>query len=187
MMNEYDQGADTHNHDDWSEPPKWPKVVGIITTILASLGLVCGGLGAASTAGQVASQGGSYYMITLAMQVVGLVVAIIGIFAGVTTILRKKQGRMLHLVWASATLVLFVVSMAMLPEAMKQANAQISQGVASGEIPPEAEETARTIGLVMMIVFVSIGAVLSGLWPLFCIVWFGAKKKRPEVGAPEVL
>ncbi len=33
MMSKYDQGADTHDHDEWSEPPKWPKVVGIVSIV----------------------------------------------------------------------------------------------------------------------------------------------------------
>jgi len=42
---------------------------------------------------------------------------------------------------------------------------------------------AQTIGLVVGIVFTA----LLFVYPLFCIFWFGAGGKRPEVGKPEVL
>lgn len=33
----------------------------------------------------------------------------------------------------------------------------------------------------------AIGIVIGGGYPVFCLVWFGAMGKRPEIDAPEVL
>ncbi len=195
MMNEYDQGADTHDHDDWSEPPKWPKVVGIISIVWGVLGIVCNGFGIVGTVlgprfitmaeGQEGFEGGfppsmtQVNMLILGISVVSVLVGIALLMAGIFTVNRRPQGRTLHLGVAVASLIILVLAIGYQWHNMSQ----IGEWVTAN---PDAS-FSQTYSPIGSMIGMAVGVVIGGAWPVFCLIWFGALKKRPEIGAPEVL
>lgn len=178
---------------DWNEPPKWPKVVGIISIVWGSIGVLCNGLGLVGTVltpqmMQMAAQemeGGMPPQVTqpnmwyAVMGVLSILMSIGLILAGIFTVNRKPAGRTFHLAVAVGTLILVAIS---LP--LQWANmTAIGEWVANN---PDAEFSQNYTPMGSM-VGMAVSVVLAGGWPIFLLIWFGALGKRPEVDAPEVL
>ena len=89
-------------------PPAWPKVIGIISIVWGSIGLVCGGCGIASPffmGVMLQGQGElppslSPTLTQMALMAFGLLLAILLIVAGVTTMNRKPAGFIMHIGYA---------------------------------------------------------------------------------------
>ncbi len=173
-----------------SEPPKWPMVVGIISIVWGSLGVICNGCGALSPVlgnamvnmvppeqqeqmRQQMAASSSAPMIAVA--VLSVLLSILLIVAGVMTLRRQAIGRPMHLGWAAIGTLTALAGVF-----FGWANAQAMQQ----QMPPGADATqaaAQQAGMVGGLVF---GLCLSLIYPIFCLVWFGAMGKKPEVGAP---
>lgn len=166
------------------ELPKWPKVVGIISIVLAGIGLGCGGCG-------VAMLFGSGFLTKMAEQQFGPVPAVmlptvqqkiqgsVGIawtvtllVAGIVTVQRRYLGRLLHLIYGIGTIPLFVWGMKIQLDAMA-AMGQWAQANPNNPWAQQHNPTGQWIGL-------GVGVLLSLPWPLFCIAWFGFVKRKPE-------
>lgn len=181
--------------DDWREPPKWPKVVGIISIVWAVLGIVCNGLGVVSAfltpqMMKMAESGGEMEggfppqmtqlnLLLAGMMMVSVLVSVTLLLAGIFTVNRRPQGRGLHLGVAVVSLIMLVIGMGYQWHSMTQMGAWVKAN-------PDAT-FSQTYSPIGSMIGMGIGIVIGGAWPLFCLIWFGALKKRPEVGAPEVL
>jgi hypothetical protein len=195
MAEEYDAGMDEHDHDDWSEPPKWPKVVGIISIVWGVLGIVCNGLGIAGALltprmMKMAESGGGMEggfppqmtqpnVLIAGLSVVSIFAGVALLMAGIFTVNRRPQGRTLHLGVAAVSLILLVLGIGYQWHNMTQ----IGEWVQANPDATFSQNYSPMGSLIGMVV----GVVLGGAWPTFLLIWFGALKKRPEIGAPEVL
>ncbi|MGP1309559.1 MAG: hypothetical protein ACTS27_05100 [Phycisphaerales bacterium] len=179
--------------EDWREPPKWPKVVGIISIVWAVLGIVCNGLGVVGTLmtpqlmqmAEAEMEGGfppqmtQPNMMLAGISVVSLLVAIGLLLAGIFTVNRRPQGRTFHLGVAVASIVVLAIAIA----------AQWSNMTAIGEWVQNNPDAAfsQNYSPTSNMIGMAVGIVLGSAWPVFLLIWFGALGKRPEQDAPEVL
>ena len=172
----------------WSEPPAWPKVIGIISAVWGGLGLGCLGCGVFGVLSPTLFQSGMQQafpdgmppvltqppLVMYASFGVSAVVTLFLLLAGIVLILRKPIARPMHLVYAligmlSAALGLYVqyVYQSEITQWVKQnpdtAYAQRQGGAGIGQ----------TIGIV-------VGIVFGFAWPVFCLLWFTVVKPRSE-------
>lgn len=166
------------------EMPGWPKVIGIISIVWASIGLTCNVLGlgwyavapwvldmAKDQMGPVPSQMLATPPLWILMGV-GLIWTVLLMTAGIMTIRRNPGGRPLHLVWAAGAILIGALGTyfnhQMQADLVKWAAEHPDSGWAKQVSP-----TGNMIGLL-------IGVVFTIAWPGFCLVWFGLVKKKPE-------
>lgn len=172
--------------DEWAEgqDPTWPKPVGVLSLVFGILAVGCGGLGLAwlgfgqSIMGNVmpADQFPPAMMQLTAAGWVGQILSIVGnvllITAGAVLLTRQPVARPLHLLYA----VLLLVSTALATYAAFEQQQLIAEWVKDN---PDAEfsrtynPTAQALGPVF-------GGVVALAWPVFCLIWFGLVKTRPE-------
>jgi hypothetical protein len=176
-------------------PPGWPKVVGIISIVWGALGLTCSVLGIGSFivtpmfADQIAEQLGTaepppsmvFGAVDYAIVAFGLVVSVILLIAGIATVSRKESGRTLHIVYAFLGILNAAISVVYQIQNHNEVKAWAEQNIDDQAV---AQSMSNEIGL-----FIGIGlALVLGLaWPIFCVIWFGALGKRPEVGKPDYI
>lgn len=175
------------------DPPAWPKVIGIISIVFASLGLVCGGCGGAMLFAMPAllklseEQFGPAPDVfkppvaQLAMVPVGFILAIVLLVAGIMLIRRKPAARVMHLVYAVVNILLtsagVVVGLMQLDKlaAWKAAN--------------EGEQWAAQINMPQQYFTLAFATAIGIAYPLFLLIWFGlVKRKATDMGTlPEYL
>jgi len=180
--------ADEFDDNLDAELPKWPKVVGILSIVWGSLTVICNGIGGAwygflqPMMLNMAQDNGQFtdglppqllqtHLPMAAMSVVGVLMSILLVVAGVATVGRKISGRMLHLSWAGMVILLTIVSTSIglsLQGQIQQwmndnPNTQFAQSQSAGNI---------VMTVVMLIIFM--------FWPVFVLVWFGLKKKTQD-------
>lgn len=180
--------ADLHQADVLP-PPKWPLPVGIISTVLGGLGLVCGGLGLAFTpfvGGMVSGQlngapppptmqfGPTDY--TLAG--IGLLFSILLLAAGIMLIGRVAASRWMHLLYAVGVIPVQVLNI--LHQSAKQA--AMAQWAADYPDNPIAQAfnsgaPSQSIG---PMIGMAVGVGLGIGYPLFLFLWFMAVKTKPQ-------
>jgi hypothetical protein len=179
--------------DDWREPPKWPKVVGIISIVWGSLGIICNGLGVVGVIltpqmmkmAEAEMEGGFPPQMTQPNFLLGViaglsvVLSLALLLAGVFTVSRKPAGRPMHVGVAAISLVFIMISIAFQWNNLNG----ISEWVRNN---PDAAYS-QTYSPMGNMIGMAVGIVLGAAWPVFCLIWFGALKKRPEQDAPEVL
>ncbi|MEZ6210492.1 MAG: hypothetical protein R3B46_04495 [Phycisphaerales bacterium] len=167
------------------ELPKWPKVVGITSIVLAGIGLGCGGCGIAMLLGgtefflkmaeQQMGPAPSVMLPTLQQKVqgsIGFLWAVLLLIAGIQTLRRQYSGRLLHLAYGIGTIPLFIWGMKIQFDAMAAIN-QWAQANPDNLWAQQQNPIGQWIGL-------GIAVLLSLPWPLFCLGWFGLVKKKPE-------
>lgn len=174
---------------DGLERPKWPKVVGIISIILASLGLVCGGLGtvwgivapgfietALGEDGIPVPDGMKMHLTDYVIVIVGMGLSVVLLLAGIAAVSYRPTTRVMHLIYGGASIPMTVWSY--LNQSAKQANIadwaknypdnEIAQG-----INQQSNGGGQLIGLALML-------LLGFGIPLFYLIWFGLVKTKPE-------
>ena len=183
-------------------PPAWPKVVGIISIVWGALGLACGLLFrvGGSWVGRWGLEQGLNQQgrpldeteiplgmgltpIIIAVAVIGAVVSGLLLFAGLSCVGRVAKARTLHIVYG----FLAILHLAIATVIAFQQQAEMQQWmkdypdslIAQQQGGAGMQSTQMIIGIVIL--------VLLLVWPLFCIFWFGAAGRKPEVGKPEVL
>lgn len=189
-MSQYEPGQPptTSDFQISAEPPKWPKVVGIISIVLASMSLVCGGCGLVQNVMGLA-QGGKDVevpnsapihipppsVLSVGLGVMGWLWAVVLLVAGIMTVKRLARGRLLHLVNAAVSIVLTIASVAVGMAEMQRVLDAFGQN----------SQMAQVAGFIRMFAYgVMCFAVTLGLgYPIFLLVWFGIMGKRPEAGA----
>lgn len=171
-----------------TEAPKWPTVVGIISIVWGSLGVICNGCGALSPIvgnamvnmvppeqqdqlRQQMAAGSS--PVAVAISVLAVLMSVFLIAAGLMTLKRRGVGRVMHLGWASISILLGIAG-GFLGWSAVQAQVQQMQG--SNPQQAAAQQAGAVGGM-------AIGVCFGLLYPIFCLVWFGALGKRPEAGA----
>lgn len=171
--------------------PRWPKVIGIISIVWGSLGLVCGGLGlialpfSSKFVGMALKDGepvpygmvpsGSDY----AIATIGLGMTLLLLFAGIACVSYRPITRMMHIAYAMLGIPLVVWQY--LNQLHKQElNAQWAKEFPDSAMAPGFAQSAsgsatpsQLIGLVLLI-------VLGFGIPLFYLIWFGLVKTKPE-------
>ncbi len=167
-------------------PPAWPKVIGIISIVWGSIGLVCGGCGIASPffmGVMLQGQGElppslSPTLTQMALMAFGLLLAILLIVAGVTTMNRKPAGFIMHIGYA---VVSIPVTLLGLYFSWKQ-QAELAQWAVENPdnmIAKSMSAPGQSIGQVVGLVFVG---TLGLAYPIFILVWFGLIKKPRDMG-----
>lgn len=171
--------------------PKWPKVIGIISIIWGSLGLVCGGLGlvalpfssklieAALEDGQPVPYGMVATGTDYALAGIGFVLALLLLFAGIACVSHRPVTRKMHLAYALIAIPVVVwqylnqqhKSELNIQWAKEFPDSPMAQGMDPAQNPGAG--AGQLIGLVMLI-------VLGFGVPLFYLIWFGLIKTKPE-------
>lgn len=180
--------TDTLLDDAHAPVPLWPRRLGIFSICWGSFWMLCGGCGLAwvgfapqlveMQAKQLGEDAPAVIMpgmIEAATMLVGAAFDIVLIAAGVLTMRRRSAGRPLHLVYGITGVLVSLV--ALVNGVMKQLAA--SEWAAQNPTSKWADQAGSPAGWVMIVFFTLVG--LS--YPIFCLVWFGLKGKRPEVGA----
>jgi hypothetical protein len=170
------------------EPPAWPKVVGIISIVLASLSLICGGCGLVQNVIGLVQGGKDVEMpnsaaihipppsvLSVGLGALGWVWAVVLLVAGIMTVKRHAKGRLVHLVYAGVSIVLTIGSVAVGMAEMQRVFDAFGQNA----------KLAQMAGMIKIFTYaVMCFAVTLGLgYPLFLLTWFGMMGKRPEAGA----
>lgn len=163
--------------------PKWPKVIGIISIVFGSLGIICGGLGIGwqlLAPGMMAQMPGGAppalmnpSPIQLGVGAVSTLWAIVLIIAGAMTVARKPGGRPAHLAWAAVALIFGAFGIYM----QVKMNADIAAWCADNPDAQFAQQQRMGGGIGPMIGY-ACGGFFGFGWPLFTLVWFGLIKKK---------
>lgn len=182
------QSVPERDETEFLPPPAWPKVIGVISMLLAGLGLVCGGLGFAFNmfgAGMMegALQGAPppptmvFGPVDYAVTGIGLILAVLLLFAGILLFGRRPIARPLHLIYSVCSIPLSLYSV--ISSMDKQAAAvQWARDYPDNPIAQQmnAGGGANQVG---MIVGLALGLGLGVGVPLFYFVWFAAIKTKP--------
>lgn len=172
------------------ERPKWPKVIGIISIVLGSLGLLCAaGSGVAGVflaplqeqaVSQVApdadplpSQMTPLIWVSL---VFGTLLAFVQLIGGVMCASYKPAGRLVLLVYGVLGIISSLLGMfaQFQQQAATRAWAEANPGnPISDQMNSGGQAVSQLIGL-------AIGVVLGLGIPLFYVIWFGLVKSKPE-------
>lgn len=171
--------------DDFAEPPGWPKPVGIISIIWGSLGVVCTGGGTAMQTLSSSMLSGSIEgplppMVTnppIVIYVSGAMAALWGVFlivCGAVTVNRKPVGRTMHLVYSVVAIVLITWGLYI----GFQMQAEMAQWIKDNPDTQYAQMqgTGAAIGMTIGIAV----SFVRYIWPVFCLIWFGLIKTKPE-------
>lgn len=168
----------------FQDPPKWPTVVGTISIVWGGLSLTCAGCGVASMlfSPQMMKMAEAELgpapavmlptMPQLILSGLGVPWAILLIVAGIFTVTRSPAGRASHLVWAVGSLLIGLLYAVL---AVQQQLA-IADWAAQNPDNQWAQHNNPLVAYVSL----AVGLVLSFAWPVFCLIWFGLVKHRPE-------
>lgn len=185
------QGVDDADLDEreFLPAPGWPTPVGIVSLVMAGLGLFCGGVGLVMMpvmGNMLKSQlNGDPLPPTLvfgtadyAIGGVGLLCSVVLLAGGITLLGRRPVTRWLHLTYAGVAIPLNIWNMlrgfdkqaAATQWAQDFPNSPMAQQINAGG---PGQMIGPAIGLCL-------GVVLGIGFPLFVIIWFGLIKTRPE-------
>jgi hypothetical protein len=156
-------------------PSSWPKVIGIISIVLAGLGLICTPIGlatrqAAGPAGAEAMAGAPAWYATyqVVSALAGIVVAALLLVAGILLCKRRPAGRTMHIAYAILNIVVAVGNV-------------IAAVTAASNIDTGPNEAALFVPV--LIGGMVVGLVIGLAYPVFLLVWFTRTKVRDEVAA----
>lgn len=174
--------------DDFDpDPPRWPKVVGGFSIAFACLGLVCNVcmVGMASFGASMlppdptgaplppwANQGPMLYV----QAALSLLLSLLLLAAGLTTLGRRPVARPLHLVWAVLGIIAACFGLYM----QVKMNADNRRWALDNPQSPMAQGMNGPGANIGPICGYVIGVVFGFAWPIFCLIWFGAIKRKPE-------
>ncbi len=114
--------------------------------------------------------------ISLLLIAVGLVWAGLELAAGITTLRRKAVGRSLHIIYGAGAVLMNTLSLFF---QWQQHNVQMEWARNNADNAWAKQMGNGQIGFLIGLLF---GIVLGYSWPVFCLIWFGLLKKRPEAG-----
>ncbi len=180
--------ADADEFDDNldAELPAWPKVVGILSIVWGSLTVLCSGWNVVNVMlltgmnrQNMEMQFQDGYPPELAdpgalqqfLAVFGLLLSALLLVSGIMLVLRKAQARMMFIAYSLLSLLTAVLSMWMVFDLQSISAQWINDN------PGTAFADAGDIVLVAMMVGAAIGILLTSIWPLFCLIWFGFVKR----------
>ncbi len=182
MADPFNPSPPTEPFDDLPpEPAGWPKVVGVISIVWASIGMLCGMCGVAGLAmmpqfmSQMEQQLGPMPDIMkptplmLGVAALGFIPPVILLIAGIMTVMRRPAGRSLHLLYAVIGLVLGVIGIGI----QLKHQLDLMEWARQNQDSKWAQQAGSPFGFVGL----GFGAILSFAWPVFCLIWFGIVKK----------
>lgn len=195
-MSQFESNPPTFGDPDFPPAsPGWPKIIGIISIVWASLGLICNGCGAVSPLfqsfmmqmvppeqqAQMQQQAaGQNPAVTVAMSLVGLLLAGLLMFAAIQTLRYRWKGRMLHLVWGVISVVVALIGAVV---GWGQMKAQVAGQLQQMQSDPNTAAQAQQMqGMVETTAYGMYGCMvfLSIAYPIFVLIWFGLIKTREE-------
>ena len=180
------------------EPKSWPKVLGIFSIVWGSLGLICNGCGAVMLVFQQAmmdmliqqqqnnpsaSKGGPQMTpmpdvmkpgaMDMAGPVLGFLVCILLLVAGILLTMRRAQSRMMHLVYGGLSLIVTLIGTAM---AVQKQNAIAAWATQNPDDFWAIQQTTQG----GQFAYIGIGrAFTPGLaYTVFVLIWFGVIKRN---------
>lgn len=171
----------------------WPKVIGIISIVLASLGLACYGCNSVSTVFQPmmleaipedqrppTPQGMQLY-IGVANMCVSFLLSVWLLIAGIMTVKRKPSARTQNIGWSIVkiivVLIALVVNVLLFAEDMAdQMNWQFEQQAQQTGNPP-----VFTFDITMVYIMLGVTAAVGLVWPVILLIWFSRGKIKDEV------
>jgi hypothetical protein len=157
------------------ERPKWPKVIGIISIVWASLGLFCTCISIPMNvmnpnAQQAMDAFPSWWpAYQVGSGVAWMALNALLLVAGINLVRYRPSGATLHPVYAVISLVISVVNMAITVPAMTTAMEKLAQGPTAEVVKP------------MMIVGAVVGFAFSLAYPVFVLIWFARGQVRRQV------
>ncbi|CAG0973768.1 hypothetical protein PHYC_01392 [Phycisphaerales bacterium] len=173
------------------EPPKWPKVIGIISICWAGLGLTCtvcgvagGAVGYAFMPESQRSQFPPNFGLTpglMATAAFGTLNAGLLLIAGILTLRRKPLGGLLHLVVAAISILLFAVNVYFTME-QQAIIAQWARENSETQYAKQLNSGSQQIGQIVGWAF---GALLGLGYPIFLLIWFGVVKRGAAAFGPQ--
>ncbi len=113
--------------------------------------------------------------IQMALALLGLIGPVILLVAGILTLRRRASGRGAHLAFAILSIVLSLPGIYFSIQQQQRLKAWAHDNP-DNKWAQQANSPFQSVGM-------ACGVVLGLGWPLFCLGWFGAAGKRPEVGA----
>ncbi len=178
------------------DPPAWPKVIGILSIVFSSIGLVCGGCGLAVTPflgqfilGQFMSGVAQSHDLpppyqpnlgTMAYGGLGVLNALLLLIAGVMVLKRKPIGRPLHLVCATISIPLTIIGLYLQWRLQQENVAWAQQADPANPFAKQFQSPGASIGNTIGLIF---GGVIGLSYPLFLLIWFGlVKRKATDMG-----
>lgn len=198
MLDEHNPYASMNNppmESSYLEPPaptSWPTVVGTISIVLGSLGILCYGCNGLMTLMQpmTASLVPPEQQVQQSgfMLAFGLVqycsLALLGIWllaAGISVCKRSAWSRGAMISWAFMRMLLCIVmgiiSIIFLQDIVDSINQQMEASTPPGS-PPMFEMTTG-----ILLVFIVVSGVLTMIWPTFVLVWFSRARIKHETAA----
>ncbi len=168
------------------DAPGWPKAIGIISIIWASMGMTCGSCGLISVSSmgflknmmppdqQAKFVPPPFTTLSMVFLAMGVALAVFLFFPAIATLRRQAAGRSLHLVWAIAAVVVILAgtieSLVSLPHMVDWAKTQPKDNPFTQSFSNPTSVIAQTVGT----------GIFRLIWPGFCLIWFGVVKTRPE-------
>lgn len=185
--------------ESWEDTrPGWPKVVGILSLVFGILGVTCGVAGVAMMPlmsgfmeGAMSANAGDTPPPPLMPEVTavgyvsygfGVLVNVLLIAAGAALLGRKPAGRTLHLAYGLLGVLAAFAGIFVQWQMQNEQAARMEAWLAeygSTEFGQQMQAQQAMSGVSNMI-GLAIGMVIALAWPLFCMIWFGVVKTRPE-------
>ena len=195
-MSQAPTGFDPNAEPLFVEPPSWPKVIGIMSIIFGAISVFCGGIGAAFLpfqAGMMESmlEGAppppsmNPSALTYGLMAASLLINVLLVVAGIFCVLRNPVARLAHLGYVLVFIPVVIAT------AVNTMNVQKATEAWAVEYPDNmlAQQTQQQVdmGLNTGLITAIVTIVISLAWPLFCIIWFGFVKTKPNqmTGQPD--
>ncbi len=183
--------------------PTWPKAVGIISIVWASLGLICNGCTALSSLLQPMllnmvppeqqqqmqqQMAGQNTAVSIVLAVVGFLLSCLLLYAGIQLVRYQWPARALHLGWAALALVIGIVGAVV---GFGQMRAQVAAQMQQMQNDPNMAGNAQQMqGGIEAFAYGMYGCMVFFMlsYPLFILIWFGLiKTRREQMGTPQEL
>lgn len=177
---------------DDGRPQSWPKVVGIISIVWGSIGLMCGlcGVGSLLMMGTLTKTAEAQIgpmpaemqptMLQVSMTAISTLWSVFLLVAGILLVTRRDVARPLHLTYGIVGVLLGLITLAV------SVHHQLNVQAFANANPDNAwvKQSPPAFGWISIVI-----ATLLGLaYPLFCSFWFGVVKRNEPVRPPaEVL
>ncbi len=173
----------------FAEPPKWPKVVGVLSITFGSIAVLCGALMTASIPffGSMMEPMLEGDPLPPTMQVTAIDWASTGcsmlanillIVGGVSLVTLKPAARGIHLLYAVLLIVAIVLYMV---SAMgKIEDLRVWAETYNNQMAEGVRQQFQAGGSVSQMIGPVVVSVISVCWPIFCLVWFGISKTKPS-------
>jgi len=183
--------VDSFDPDDPSlfvERPKWPKIVGALSIVFGSIAVFCGAfsfIGPTLNAPPASDLAGApvppYAVLSVPQIISGVIGELINlllIVAGVMCVTYRRPARPLHLVYAVLSLVSIGIAVW---ASIDQQNA-MARWLADYPDNTVAQNYQKAMQIMgpFILVFGIVMLLIALVWPTFCLIWFGLKKTKRE-------